>query len=69
MLWQWIIVGVLVVAAALYVLRALAPLRLRRRLGLAPRQAAQSDGACGCSACPPVRNRASAAAARDDGNR
>jgi hypothetical protein len=58
---QGIIVGVLVVAAALYVFRALAPLRWRRKLGLARRgagAAAGSDAAtngngCGCSSCPP----------------
>lgn len=74
---QAIIVGVLVVAAALYVFRALAPLRWRRKLGLARRgaggaagsDAAANGGSCGCSSCPPVRNRASATAARDGDSR
>jgi hypothetical protein len=65
MLWQWFIVGVLVVAAALYVFRSLAPLRWLRRLGLAQRgagsgagsDAAANGGSCGCSSCPPARHR------------
>jgi len=57
---QKILVGVLVVLAALYVLRTLAPLRWRRRLGLAPRATGAvddtaSEGGCGCSSCPPPR--------------
>ena len=63
---QQVIVGVLVVAAALYTAWALAPARWRRRLaakaGLAGTRgtpaggdAGASDGGCGCSACPPAR--------------
>jgi hypothetical protein len=69
MIWQWIIVGVLVVAAALYVFRALAPPRWSRKLGFARRTAGESAGACGCSACPPLRSRGSASAPRDGGSR
>jgi hypothetical protein len=66
MLLQGIIVGVLVLAAALYVFRKLA----RRGAGAAAdSDAAANGGSCGCSSCPPVRNRASAAAVRDGGNR
>ena len=64
MLLQGIIVGVLVLAAALYVFRTLAPLRWRRKLGLARRSQAGAGAApggdaaangCGCSSCPPAR--------------
>jgi hypothetical protein len=57
MLLQGIIVGVLVLAAALYVFRTLAPPRWRRKLGLARLgaggDAATNGGGCGCSSCPP----------------
>jgi hypothetical protein len=65
MLLQGIIVGVLVLAAALYVFRTLAPPRWRRKLGLARRgaggaagsDAAANGGSCGCSSCPPARSK------------
>jgi hypothetical protein len=70
---QGIIVAMLVIVATAYVFRTLAPVRWRRKLGLGPRgggtDAATKDGGCGCSSCPPLTTRVSAAAAPDDDSR
>jgi hypothetical protein len=60
---QGLIVAVLVVLAAAYVFRALAPRRWLWRLGIGRRTgtgpgapgAGTGGGSCGCSDCPPVR--------------
>jgi hypothetical protein len=58
---QGVIVGLLVVLAAAYVFRALAPRRWLVKLGLARSRAGSGpgpdggDAGCGCSSCPPAR--------------
>ncbi len=47
-MWQQIVVGVLVVAAAIYAARKLGPRRWRQRAGAASGAAGSAGGSCGC---------------------
>jgi hypothetical protein len=49
-MWQQLIVGLIVIAAAVYAARVLGPRRWRRRAapGVAPGAAGGAAGSCGC---------------------